>query len=1127
MANLKTPDLPLLLVQSITQPPPAPEDLKYDIHYLTPNPDGTTQPTQVNLCGFSFFGEISGLPDDATGGIILLGEDETPRPHPPAGLYQMTFNSYLDQLQAAKINYSRLFLFPLYKAKYWPFGNYQATNDPRNGKYDLTNVSGTFLARLEDFISKARARGIVVCISFFSHQMLAADAWSINPFNYANNASAVYNKDGQLVDEGFINATEGALVKFFEVQPVAANVPYDPTWSHQQKLFWVQRNLVQKVVARTRPYWNVVYELFNEPIIPANPPVGFRALLLSWFGYMAGWVNESLLVNNQRTRLVSLVAGADLLNDLLNLLAPQTGTRLVDIFSFHGLWGGDAGKAMLCNYAHTADRANISDGINTTIRNFPNAPLGLIFDSDALYWAQKNPATYVELLLNKNASFNYRWPTSLINEVQNPDAVCKIVLPLKVGLSQRLSLIGNGAAAAQAGHTITGFPKPPGGIPTNLTAAVEMDFVSGTPLLHLSFNTAAGEHEGYAALFGATPETLGQGTSLLPPVRYFPKAAVARQDFKMPLTLAGNTLSGVVAVAARNGAVVGETTVAQPISLPAPPASAPTGLTVSVEFVNAQTQLRLTFNRPDIPHDGYVALFGPSADRLGTGTNIFPGLRYFPKTDATQQQFLLSFNNAVGTAGVSVAVAACNGPSAGPRSNVVSVAGYDAKIDLTRTSLNVGASATVAKRGDFHETSNRPNHVAFINTGLNRWEWQSETPVQGSDPIKTTLGVYMPVRDMTSGLALLFIPMRPENRPNNDSTPVLPGWTAVINLNLMQLTSTYDSFSGLELPLLLPYSRRPLAFRMGMGTIRTIPGGFAYGHFGEEYLNLPDSARTPIQVSVNEPERQVVKLPPASLKLGAGGFTLPLTSGHDFSQYLASVATTFKSPNTTIRPRILLQNTGTTAAPPSRVLRLELEGGGTGVDINVSAVKLQPVDLYYSGPHKDPQTGLFDVPGGGKTAAGSLERFEGLYTTTAAFSDTSVNPGETITWAVRPGWGTTQFKQLLLTNNAASAARVSTFTVEMWENLTTAEDTQRQKRGELTFNSATTNKLYVQLNDAANTHRYYVATLHADKPALVSYEIVLMAGADGVFKTFLEVNATNFTPPLTVSYKTLEVHVLS
>ena len=1139
MAKLNTPDLPLLLIRPTIQikASPAPADLKYDIFYRPVGPDGTLRPVQVNLCGFSFFGEIAGLTDTTMGGIILLSDEEVQDPaHPPlvlkGGLYKMTFDYYLEQLRASGINYSRLFLFQLYKAPYLPFDRNAVQGDPRNGKYELTAVSATYLERLEQFIYKARERGIVVCLSFFSHQMLGADAWGINPFNSANNTSG-YDSAGRPV-AGFINAPGGALVKFFDVQPVADGAAYDHAWTPQQKLFWAQRNLVQKIVERTRPYWNVVYELFNEPIIPPNlspeDAARIRPLLLQWFQYMAGWVNAGLLVNNVRTRLVSLVAGPDLKDDLLNLLAAQESTRLVDIFSFHGPWGGEVGKSMLCNYPYLGDRTKISAGIDTTISEFPNVPLGLIFDSDALYWAQKNPADYVELLLDKDASFNYRWPPTLLNEVQKPNDYCTFVDGPTLGLSQRLGLIRNGITAAQtaSGHTVTTFPKPPTGTPTNLQAKVEMNFATSAAQLHLTFATAGGEHEGYAALFGATQQTLGQGTSLLPPVAYFPKAAAATQDFRMPLTLAGNNVSGVVAVAARNGGVVGPLTAAQPVTLPAPPASAPTQLNASVEFVNTQTQLRLTFTPPNVPHEGYVAFFGPSEAQLGAGTNLFPGQRYFPKSGTGQQQFMLAFDSAAGSAGVWVAVAACNGPAAGPRSNVASVLGYDAKIDLAYTSLVVGANATVNKREDFRDSETRHNRVAFKNTGLNRWEWKSEIPVQGGDSVKQTFGVYMPVQNMASGLSLLFIPLRPENRPGNDSTPVLPGWTAVVNLNIMQLSSTFDSFDALEVKLVLPYSRKPIPFRLGMGTIRTIPGGgLAYGHFGETYDNLPDAAKTPVQVKVVEPERLAKRLTQGGKTLTQSGLVFPLTSGHDFSQYLASVKPTTNSPNTTIRTRILLQNTGTNAAPPSRVARLYLEGGGAaGVGIEFSSAKLQPVDLYYAGPHQDPKTGQFDVPGGGKNAAGSLERFENLSTVTAAFSDTPVKPGETITWEVRPGWGTTQSKQLVVTNNATvDTARVVTYTGEIWENLTTAEDTQRQRQGQLTFGSPAPSKLYVKLDDSAATHRFYVATLHADKPAIISYEIVLRAEADGVFKHFLEVNAMYYTPPLIVTYKTLDVRV--
>lgn len=199
------------------------------------------------------------------------------------GRYVLSFDNYLDALHSTKtmhpaagetrINFARLSLFPPYQVRRTPFEEIVLGK-----KWNPLSIDGAYLNCLDEFIVKARSRGIVVCLSFFCSQMLRGQAWQINPFNAANN------------DKGFIG--DKPLVNFFDIQDLPPGKDPsvggdDDSWTPQQKLFWAQRHLVHQVVQRTKRRWNVIYEVFNEPMKArdgnGNEIPGSTAKILNWF----------------------------------------------------------------------------------------------------------------------------------------------------------------------------------------------------------------------------------------------------------------------------------------------------------------------------------------------------------------------------------------------------------------------------------------------------------------------------------------------------------------------------------------------------------------------------------------------------------------------------------------------------------------------------------------------------------------------------------------------------------------------------------------------------------------------------------------------------------------------------
>lgn len=432
-----------LFVSEITTAPPVPGEpqQKYGLIRLTP-----TGPRQVVLCGLNFFAEIAGVPTDVQDGLELWSDAAgPPTPDLTGPKYHMKFSAYLDKLGSAGVNYLRLFIFNPQRVKHYPF-----RVETINGvsKFSLDKVSPAFLQRLTEFVGQARGRGIVVCISLSSSQAIArADAWRDNPFNAANNHN------------GLIAGVADARSTYCVIRR-PPDGPYNPNWTPQQRLYWIQRNLFTQIVSATKPFWNVMYEIFNEP----NPNI---AEIIPWHVEVATWLNGLLLEPGRagRARLVSATADDRLLDatNFLDRLLPATGTRLIDIFSFHGgggdlpsQWGGPHGRGRpnVCGQSAAPTGDQIVRGMDETLSNgmvihhkgildaftrFQSRRVALIFDGDAHFWAQKVPTRYLEELLKRNASFVYRWGGEFIHEV---NAQCApTTSPPRLGLDQRLGLL--------------------------------------------------------------------------------------------------------------------------------------------------------------------------------------------------------------------------------------------------------------------------------------------------------------------------------------------------------------------------------------------------------------------------------------------------------------------------------------------------------------------------------------------------------------------------------------------------------------------------------------------------------------------------------------------------------------
>lgn len=164
------------------------------------------------------------------------------------------FHRYLDTIQAAGFNYTRLFggsyievpaksfgiqrndLAPAPNRLLIPWARSTSSGYAGGGnKFDLDQWDLEYFKRFHDFLADAEKHGIVVEISLFSSQYNDAQ-WAVSPFNQANN----------------INQTDLADWK-------KVNTP------NNGKVLTYQERYTRKLVHEANAFPNVIFEIQNEP----------------------------------------------------------------------------------------------------------------------------------------------------------------------------------------------------------------------------------------------------------------------------------------------------------------------------------------------------------------------------------------------------------------------------------------------------------------------------------------------------------------------------------------------------------------------------------------------------------------------------------------------------------------------------------------------------------------------------------------------------------------------------------------------------------------------------------------------------------------------------------------------
>jgi len=179
-----------------------------------------------------------------------------------------------DQLRTRGNNYFRFPMLAYYHYDEPGFAYSPYLRDP-NGKWKIDSFNANYFNRLRAMIEKAAARGIAVQITLFDSTGLEYETsdreerWPRNPWNAANNYFNLIHDE---------KAPVGGIPEFYHVQ-------FNAKQKELQALF------IQHVVALTKDYWNVFYEIMNEPGgVPAN-----QRDRIAWADWVTGEIDKETL----------------------------------------------------------------------------------------------------------------------------------------------------------------------------------------------------------------------------------------------------------------------------------------------------------------------------------------------------------------------------------------------------------------------------------------------------------------------------------------------------------------------------------------------------------------------------------------------------------------------------------------------------------------------------------------------------------------------------------------------------------------------------------------------------------------------------------------------------------------
>lgn len=153
------------------------------------------------------------------------------------------------------------------------------TDENRRERWDLTRFNDDYFVRLRRMLLRAQERGIVVQLVLFDGAgMRFTERWPHNPWNaFSDPANGVTPNN----INGVVQNSVSAMPAFYNNRAaLAVDGDGNPT-----TLGAIQDNFVRKVVGETLDFWNVAFEIMNEPTA-AQPSA--RA---AWANTIVGVIN--------------------------------------------------------------------------------------------------------------------------------------------------------------------------------------------------------------------------------------------------------------------------------------------------------------------------------------------------------------------------------------------------------------------------------------------------------------------------------------------------------------------------------------------------------------------------------------------------------------------------------------------------------------------------------------------------------------------------------------------------------------------------------------------------------------------------------------------------------------------
>jgi hypothetical protein len=877
------------------------------------------------------------------------------------------------------------------------------------------------------------------------------------------------NNTGDAFGDGaFI--TGAPLDAFCVLRAPAAGQPFGAL-SVPEKLYVVQRELVTRVAETVRRYWNVVLEICDDPRGPGDADA--MAGVVDWHVTVAGWLAAALTDRRgRRRRCVEINAGPRLRAALLDALGAQAGApsgpggSLVDLVHLRGgEWGGYPGLS-------ADDACGLRSGADPGRRLYaPGAITGGVTEGGVA------------------------WPG--VDGALGELAARPVVAVLDSDghhLAQKLPRPYIEAARARGAHFIYRWTAP-----------------------YLHRVDVARE----------SCDRIGADGRICP--------ARGRAGFRACVTFGLDQRLEQCAAAADPG---GLTTV-----FPPPPAAeAPRLLsaTASGDFIE------LAFTAPPVAPEGYALFVGDTAADVWQGGDLCPDplpLELAPAGGGAAAVVTARARLPVRPAAVDVFVALAAtrgvltsdlsdalGPLTLPASLTPGLAPA-APVSNAAPLVAIDLPAEVETRRDLRGS------VTFANAGAEIWRGpEVGALLQVVRDAAPDAAATAAAAVGNPGLDRLFFPLTAANTAasaaNAGGVAVAPGQTVTINLARIALDGVFAETYGADIPALLPYARRPIRFSVAMARRQEIARPDAeepdvkITPLGAAVDAAPDGR--PIAVTVRDPRRLATRHVPETQQLVRKGFALPLADGVDRALHIGSVvATGAGTPGSVIRAAVGLERLARDAGMATRVLRVSYDGSGA-VPVGVDIVRLHPIDVYTAAAA--PPRRRLHALGAGAAARAPLRGLDGAFTLTVATTGTTLPHGEDARWETLAAAGAADAGAgaavLAVQNVSAAAAEVVSFTAEIAEDAVGADP--RETGGTLAF-AAGGPPRYVPLGDGG-THRFLLARLAADRADAVAHgELVLRAGADGVFQRALEVrvdtNVDTNEAPVTVAWRVREVAV--